>query len=336
VGGALGVSENVGDESAARGTPRVTPTVPDLLVAFIGDQGSGDDADAVLRLIRDEGAHATVHNGDFDYESNPAAFDGRINTILGDSYPYFAVIGNHDAPRWDGPGGYGELVAARVARVPDMKCTGQIGVQASCSFRGLHLIESCVGTSEYTGASCAKNSAEQTSFLRRSLDTTDAIWSVCAWHKNQRDMSVGMIGNDVGWNAYTECMRGGAIVTTGHHHSYSRTLTLTDIGNASDGHGAIGAFDHMELSKGRTFALVSGLGGHSVRAFDPKIHGDDTWWASYFTSDRWMMNGVEQTGVGTHGALFVRFHVDGDGRKALAYFKDVAGRIADTFTISVK
>jgi hypothetical protein len=37
--------------------------------------------------------------------------------------------------------------------------------------------------------------------------------------------------------------------------------------------------------------------------------------------------------VGNYGALFIRFYVDGNPNKAYAYFKDVSGRIVDTFTI---
>ena len=38
-----------------------------LTVAFIGDQGSGDGARAVLELIKAEGADLVLHQGDFDY-----------------------------------------------------------------------------------------------------------------------------------------------------------------------------------------------------------------------------------------------------------------------------
>ena len=43
-------------------------------IAFIGDQGLGSNAEAVLQLIGDEGADAVVHSGDFDLQDNPAAW----------------------------------------------------------------------------------------------------------------------------------------------------------------------------------------------------------------------------------------------------------------------
>lgn len=62
-------------------------------------------------------------------------------------------------------------------------------------------------------------------------------------------------------------------------------------------------------------------------------HDDDTWWASYAGANRWLKNGVVQAGSAGYGALFIRFNVSGDPRRANAYFKDVNGRLLDEFTI---
>jgi hypothetical protein len=110
---------------------------------------------------------------------------------------------------------------------------------------------------------------------------------------------------------------------------------LTNLGDVLAGHGATGALDVMQLAPGRTFVFVSGIGGDSIRAYDASRHDDDTWWASYYASNRWMKNGAPMTGSGTFGALFIRFHVDGDPRRARGYFKDVNDRIADEFTIEL-
>ncbi|WP_437678287.1 DNRLRE domain-containing protein [Sorangium sp. So ce131] len=310
-------------------------TDPDLLIAFIGDQGANGNSDAVLNLIKDEGAVATIHNGDFDYASNPTAWDNRINNILGDDYPYFAVIGNHDAAAWGGSGGYASKIQARHARVPAMNCTGELGVKATCNFRGLHIVESCIGTGELR-STCAANATDQVDFIRDSLAADSSIWSVCAWHKNQHDMQVGGKSNEVGWSAYQECMSAGAIVSTGHEHSYSRTRTLTDVGNASTGHGKTGLFDLVELGANRNFVFVSGLAGVDIRDYEAVSHDDDTWWASYYASNKWVKNNTLMSGTAAYGALFIRFNVDGDPKKARGYFKDVNGRLADEFTIQVQ
>jgi hypothetical protein len=287
-------------------------------------------------LIKAEGAAAAVHNGDFDYVDSPSTWNARIDGILGASFPYFAVVGNHDAAAWNGPTGYASYIAARVARIPEMQCEGDIGVKATCRFRGLHMVQSCVGTNELAGhGNCAKDSPEQTDYLRNSLAADTSLWSLCLWHKNQNDMQIGTKSDEVGWNAYQVCMNAGALIGTGHEHSYSRTLTLTNLGTSSLGHGAVGAFDALSVGPGRTFVFVSGLGGQSVRNYDAVGHDDDTWWAAQYSADRWLKSGVVRSGTGTHGALFIRFHVDGNPRLARGYFKDINGRIADEFTITV-
>jgi hypothetical protein len=307
------------------------PTQQNLLVAFIGDQGNNSNSTAVLQLIQAEGAAAVVHNGDFDYGNNATTWDNRITSVLGANYPYFAVIGNHDASAWGGSSGYAAKIAGRHARNPEMVCTGELGVRANCNFRGLQLIQSCVGTSELR-SNCGANSSDQVTFLHDTLAGSNALFKVCSWHKNQHEMQVGSKGNEVGWSAYQECVGAGAIVSTGHEHSYSRTLTLTNVGNSASGHGATGAFDIVNLGPQSSFVFVSGLAGVERRAFQSS-HSTDTWWASYYASDRWLMNGVLQSGGSNYGALFVRFYVDGNPNKATAYFKDISGRVADTFTI---
>ncbi len=80
------------------------PTPVNFTIAFIGDQGLGLNAQAVLNLIKNEGADAVVHSGDFDYVDNPAAWNGQIDAILGADFPYFASVGNHDAAAFYGGG----------------------------------------------------------------------------------------------------------------------------------------------------------------------------------------------------------------------------------------
>ncbi|MBI3466592.1 MAG: hypothetical protein HY000_26560, partial [Planctomycetes bacterium] len=73
---------------------RLVLTIPNLKVAFIGDQGNGTGADAVLKLVKNESAQMILHQGDFDYAGNPTAWDSKITSILGASFPYFASVGN--------------------------------------------------------------------------------------------------------------------------------------------------------------------------------------------------------------------------------------------------
>ncbi len=87
---------------------------PPVTVAFIGDQGSGKNARAVLEMIKAQGADMVLHQGDLDYKDNPDAWDGLITEVLGDSFPYFVSVGNHDDDDWYGDRGYQAKLRARL------------------------------------------------------------------------------------------------------------------------------------------------------------------------------------------------------------------------------
>ena len=78
------------------GTASAREITPNLIVAFFGDHGLTLRSKALLRLVRDEGADMVLHLGDLDYTNNADAFEAHVNEILGEDFPYFAVIGNHD------------------------------------------------------------------------------------------------------------------------------------------------------------------------------------------------------------------------------------------------
>src|SRR5437773_2520954 len=84
----------------AQGGPGTIPTEPNLKVAIIGDSGNGADFRRVLKLIKSEGAHMVLHQGDFDYADSPGAFFATIDNVLGPDFPYLASVGNHDVESW--------------------------------------------------------------------------------------------------------------------------------------------------------------------------------------------------------------------------------------------
>ncbi|MDZ7361814.1 MAG: metallophosphoesterase [candidate division KSB1 bacterium] len=119
---------SLGSHAAFAQTSDQTP--PNFKIAFIGDQGSGSNATAVLNLIKNEGANAVMHQGDFDYNDNPQAWDDLITSVLGANFPYFASIGNHDEGKFFGTGGYQSYLAARMNRL-GITWDGDLGVKSS-------------------------------------------------------------------------------------------------------------------------------------------------------------------------------------------------------------
>lgn len=310
---------STGDEPPPAGRP----TDPNLLVALVGDQGSGSNTRAVYRLIADEGADMLIVLGDYDYDDDPDAWAAEMEDVLGDSFPVFAVVGNHDVEAWDG---YQAKLQERLAKVPGASCDGELGVQSSCHYRGLHFLLSGFGTLAF--------GAGHEQWLADTLAADDSLWSLCAWHKNQRDLQAGDKPDDLTWKALQTCQNDGSIIAMAHEHSYARTLTLTDIGNSAAAHGATGMAELLEVGPGRTFSVVSGLGGKSIRDYESGLHDGEEWWGSIYTGNYYLKNGVE---VGDfeadHGALFLRFYVGGDPNAAHGYFKNIKGDVIDEFDI---
>jgi hypothetical protein len=316
---------SAGDTTGTGGGVPIRPTEENLRVAFFGDHGLGAESVATLELVRSEDADLLVILGDFDYGDDPTAWHEQLDEGLGEDFPMLAVAGNHDTAEWCG---YREVLLDRLAPIADADCEGEIGVQMGCRYRGLELVLSGVGTMDPPG----DTSHEE--FIADRLFESEQIWRVCAWHKNQNDMQAGTKGDEVGWAAYQACQQGGAIVATGHEHSYARTRTMTDLGNEDVGHGATPDHHTMQVGPGSTFVFVSGMGGASIRAYNEALHDDDTWWSTIYTTDHYRREGEVIEGHDVElGVMFIDFHVDGDPYKARGYFKNLDGEIIDEFDI---
>jgi 3',5'-cyclic AMP phosphodiesterase CpdA len=311
--------------TSAHPNPDVAASKPEaeVRVAFVGDQGVNAQARKVLQLVLSERADAVMLLGDLAYdEASAARWEAQLNEELGDDFPVLSVIGNHDAGEWYGESGFAEILSQRLSRMPDTRCDGEYGVKATCTFRGLSFVLSGVGT----------HGSGHEEYIDSALQSSDATFRLCIWHKNQHDMQVGAKGDEVGWAAYQVCARHGVPIITGHEHSYSRSQTLSAIGERERMHGATGNYSSLQLAPGRTFVVVSGLGGQSRRAQTPE-HAADEWWAAAYARD-YQLRDAALAGTQSEiqdGALFVVFHVDG-GRSARAYFKTVDGLIHDTFS----
>ena len=285
---------------------------PDFKVAFVADQGVRGDSVAVLELIRDEGTDMVLHQGDFDYNGEPELWDQQINNVLGSDFPYFASVGNHDCSDGvgcTGPGdwsAYQQKLEARLERIGDASCTGDLGVRSACSYKGLFFILSGAGIM----------GSDHDAYIRDQLTDNESTWKICSWHYNQRAMQPSNKGDSVGWGPYDECRKGGAIVATGHSHTYARTHLM----DSFETHSVASASNTLQLDKGRTFAFVSGLGGQSISKQDEALAAKD-WWAAVYTSDQ----------NADFGALFCTFNENGFENRAHCYFKNINGVVVDAF-----
>jgi hypothetical protein len=283
-----------------------------VTIAFIGDQGweaagQANGPRAVLQLIKDEGADAVLHQGDFDYLDDPAAWEQQIDDILGPDFPYFVSVGNHDVAEWDSEGGYKARMEARAQRI-GVAWSGELGEMAALEFEGIYILFGAPGT-------LGSDPSVYADYFEAKLAADNSIWSICSWHKNQTLMQLGSKSDEAGWGVYERCREGGAIIATAHEHSYSRTYLLSDMEHQT----IASTSDTLTISEGESFVFVSGLGGKSIRNQDR----DGDWWAAVYTSDQ----------GANYGALFGEFGVDGRDDLAHFYFKDIDGVIADEFWV---
>ena len=200
---------------------------------------------------------------------------------------------------------------ARLSKITGAKCSGDIGVMSACSYKGLFFILSGAGTMPKNSS----NDSNHVAYIADQLANTDAGWRICSWHKNQRKMQVGGKKNEVGWAPYEACREGGAIIATGHAHSYARSHLMDRFETQS----VASTSNTLVIEKGKSFAFVSGLGGRSIRK--QKRGGD--WWASIYTSNQ----------DADFGALFCTFNVNGDATRADCHFRDIRGRVPDRFKL---
>jgi hypothetical protein len=286
-------------------------------IAVIGDTEAGTNFKAVLNLVKSEGASALVVAGDLGYSSSANTWFSALDGVLGSGFPVFAAEGNHDAsqgwtnysnvfvPRWQNAG-----ATVDQRNVAD-------GTY-SITHKGLFFV--MVGQN-------GSNSGTYASYITEKLNADNHTWRLCTWHKNQAAMQIGGKVDEMGWAVYENCRAGGAIILTGHEHSYERTKTLSSMTNQTVS-STCGSATALCVGPNRTFTVVSGLGGNSIRDQQRCLpstppYGCKGEWASIYSSNQ----GAK------YGATFITFNVDGNPKKATGYFKNISGQIIDQFTI---
>ena len=310
-----------------------TMPVEEFRVAFLADQGYGHYSMAVLNLIKHEEVDLVLHQGDFDYLDDPKKWDAQISNVLGNSFPYFASIGNHDTKAWGTViplprpipdlelnlgGGYQEKLENRLEKNPEIQCIGDLGVQSVCSYKNLLFVTVAPGI----------KGTNHHLFIDKQMRDNNFNWKICSWHLNMSAMQIGKKQDETGWEVYDECKNNGAMIVSGHDHSYARTKTLIDFGQQivdkdwSESH-------ELRLKQGSSFVVVSGLGGHSIRNQEncfPTAENSECndIWASVYSG----------TQNANFGALFCTFNVGENPEKAICYFKNIDGDVIDNFSIT--
>lgn len=316
-GGGTGGTAGSAGTAGSGGVAQTVSTDANLKIAFVGDTSDGTSWASVLQLILAEGAHAVMVQGDMTYDSDPSGWWSRTEGVVGQSYPVFLARGNHDDGSWGGfltEAGNHLGAATRIAGPHDSAY--------KTVFRGL-----AIGTIKKGDTNTTVNNL---------FNGDNHVWRICNWHQNQNKMQVGGKGDEMGWGVYEACRQLGAIIQTGHEHTYHRTKTMTNTQNqVIDANCSSGS--SVCVGPGRTFVTVSGCGGNGLRAQIrcaptaasapfPSLNTSDPScpiWASIYTTNQ----------NAQFGAQFITFNVDGNPKKARGYFKNVGGATIDSFDI---
>jgi len=286
-----------------------TETPVNYRVVFIGDQGLGDNPRRVLTDIKNWEASMVIHSGDYDYVDSPSSFISLVDSVLGPDFPYFASIGNHDTKAWDGNSGYKVLLENKLKHIKGANCWGEYGVNMACSYQGLLFVLSGVGT----------KGKDHVQFIDETFSQHASIWKICSWHKNQHLFQTGGKTDETGYGVYDICRSHGALIATGHEHSYSRTYLMSSFAKQE----IAPEKDKLILQQGKTVAFVSGLAGKNIRPWRNNLE-KNPWWEKCAASD----NGVN------YGALYCTFNRNGISNVAECFFKDISGKEWDRFTLN--
>ena len=258
----------------------------------------------MLNLVKSEQAAALLIQGDMSYSANPTDWWTVTEEVLGTSFPVFISRGNHDDSSWSG-----YLPKAQAHLGGATREAGAHDANYKTTFRGLVI------------ATIRKG--DPGTNVSRFLQNEAHIWKVCQWHQNQEAMQVGDKSDEMGWDVYDTCRRLGAIVQTGHEHSYSRTKTLTNIQTQTVDSTA----EARPSSASDWAARSSTWSGSGVTAFGtrPVVYRRRRLTAATASGH----SSTPSNQSATHGAQFITFNA-GDPRRAVGYFKNVSGRSSTT------
>jgi hypothetical protein len=246
-------------------------------VALLADSTLNHASERVLALVAHEGADMVLHPGDIDYTGRLDLWQEQVSAALGPRFPYFFSAGNYenkDTPRRKNVA-WQRYVAHRRQRLRDAgaMCVHESadGAQVACHWRGVSFVLSNLSNRKARLASDLQFVRTALSKLRAAFPRTR--WTFCLWHAPFHLMQVGfrappsVMRSEQLERAYDACRKEGAVVVSGHEHYYLRTHLVESFVQPylfQRPEGAAEQVPTLALRPGASFAVVSGLGGHSV------------------------------------------------------------------------
>ncbi len=300
------------------GYPQISEPVPqNTIVALLADVGSTQNSGRVLQLIKENNADLVLHAGDLDYRDNPELWEMMVNELIGTDFPYYTAMGNHEYPAFEGTNGYQKFWFDRLLE-HNSTCIGTVGLSLMCSFNGITFF---IASPWQNWPTPFISQSDLAMAIEDSFEQFGSKWRICVWHYVDSYYQLGDKPTEADIILYDTCRRSGAIILTGHEHSYARTHLMSDFENRV----VVNQNSTMTISEGESIVIVSAVGGHSIRDCENNAE-NNPWWGSALcrNTDPTLRPGV----------LFCDFNPNGDDeRLANCWFEQIDGQIRDQFNL---
>ena len=258
--------------ASATPSPPSPPDEPSVRFSVLGDIGSSDATDAVLRSIAGRRDDFSLAVGDLSYGRNGAedTWCRFVTDRVGSAYPFELLAGNHES---DGPNGDIDRFADCLPnRLPGL--VGSYGRQWYADQPATNPLVRVVMISPALdfghGSWSYDDGTTHQQWLRSAVDGAHAAgiaWVVVGMHKPC--LSLGRYACDPGIELVDALLDTGVdLVLTGHEHLYQRTQPLA----LGPGCPRVRPDRYVAAClaadrPGTTFVTV-GTGGHELRAVD--------------------------------------------------------------------
>jgi hypothetical protein len=312
-----------------------------LKLAFLGDSGAelsgtgGFYAKAVFDMIQADGVDLMLHNGDLDYEANPAKWQSFLNTYTAQGIDVLTSSGNHEEASglggaWYGAQGYKKRLRAALPSRISRKCSGAYGERYECSYGAHHFV--LIGWRQMEKnlslANPNRESAVSAEFIRAAFAAKpQAKWRWCVWHKPEGLLNPGDVHTDTygNWDVYEACRAAGAIITTGHSHVYARTKLISRFSASAQ---TVAGDDNAQSPTVRCGATLSFVVGSSGYKHDRNgSYAGSAWFRKSFSRT--------DSGVPRAGALICDFGADPAATTAACEYRLAGvGTTVDSFSLS--
>lgn len=295
------------------------PLKSDLKVAFIADTGLNSYTKMLWKKLVDQGHDMIIHPGDFAYRFRKGRqFVKTVSSIIPQEIPYITTTGDHDLFEFSK---YQEGFVERDLKTPGLSCEGSWGTASVCTYEGIVVLSAGLAFREF----------DFDLFLHQQLKKYEKWpWKICSWHRNAEHLQVGSKSDGISPRFYEICRKYGAVIITGHQHTYSRTHPMKSFADPSIDDKLKNNYfyddsdpNHAFIYPGQSVVIVTGLAGTSARP-----------WIERNMKNRFWASVVAKQNMITGGALSCTFNPGGvDEGLSFCQYEDLEGVLHDQFTL---